>query len=207
MMLSVTRCECASWLHPRVACHARPCFVYQIRHWKNFRSSRGAGIDSASAASGCSRFAPGPKRLSRSALTSAHSSANSRSVRSRNSRSKRRAMVQCQLVPRGPHARAPLELSAAASTTSFHSCFSDVARFDLLVSAGIGVISAEVDIGVASRPRRLHRLLDRPLNLCGREAIPIHTRPDVCIKSCRQHWRRYRRIILVLVGSDLLGHG
>ena len=58
MILSVTRCECTSWLHPRDVCHARPCFVYQIRHWKNFRSPRGAGPDSASAASGCSNTSP-----------------------------------------------------------------------------------------------------------------------------------------------------
>ena len=97
-----------------------------------------------------------------------------------------------------------LELYAAASTTSFHSYDSGVAQIGLLLSAGLGIFRAEVNIGVSGMPGRINRLVNFPLDLCGREAVPIHSGPDLCSKRSSQHWRRRRH--LVLVGPDLLGH-
>ena len=159
-MVSLTRSECSNWLQLRIPCHARPCFVYQIEHWKNFLPSPGEGPASVAAAPGKSWPALRLRRLKHSTSASAYNSANSVSVKSRRSRSRRRAIVQCQVVTKCVSARACSSPEWLFSATSFHNHFSPLL-------GSLDIFPAKISVGVSCVPGNFTQLINFPLNFCG----------------------------------------
>ena len=144
-MVSLTQGDCSNWLQLRSPCHARPCFVYQIEHWKNFLPTNREDPAPVAAAPGKSRPAPRLRRLRRSASASAYSSANSVSVKSRRSRSRRRAIVQCLVVTKSTSARVCSSTEWLFSATRFHNHLSPLL-------GSLDIFPTEVSVGVSCMP-------------------------------------------------------